>query len=74
MISGVVTGTRAVGLGCARTIPFKPTPCAMRARLRDWWDTSMKIIETLTLIQFVNDGWSFAAFIAVLIYLYFTRS
>lgn len=34
----------------------------------------MKIIETLTLIQFVNDGWSFAAFIAVLIYLYFTRS
>jgi len=33
----------------------------------------MKLLDLFALIQFVDNGWAFAAFIAVLVYLYLSE-
>jgi hypothetical protein len=71
MISGAVTGTRAVGLGRARTIPEAISqPCAMRRLLRD---RHMNFIGWATILSTVHDGWTFAAFVLLLLTLRLRR-
>jgi len=34
----------------------------------------MKLVDAIALITFVHDPWSYAAFAALLVYFYFTRT
>lgn len=65
-----MTGTSVVGLGHARTSHqhFSGARCARMIGI-----VPMKIMELFMLIQHIDNGWAFAAFLAALVYLWMTR-
>jgi hypothetical protein len=72
MISGAVTGTRA---SWAKAAQGRSHPTYV---VRTAYDIGgicpMRLIDAIALINFVDNGWTFAALIVVLAYLYLMRA